>query len=235
MNFDSYTDQGVEAAAELVNRLTPGFDRGRARAVPLEAAGRGQLATAAETSIWGVGSELSAQDAEGLFALASRLRTVFEAAALADAELAATTVNTLLQDYHAAPQLARHDGEPWHLHFQSQEKEAGRARARGATCATALAIVIGSQGMRRMGICHANRCDRVYIDTSRNGSRHFCSSSCLSRQKVAAFRARRSPVEVPGPPRSAFPAPNPAGPGGADRSLERRGPDPGQVAERGPA
>ncbi|MHB1525460.1 MAG: CGNR zinc finger domain-containing protein [Candidatus Dormibacteria bacterium] len=235
MNFDSYTDQGVEAAAELVNQLTPGFDRGRSRAVPLDAAGRGRLAAAAEASIWGVGSELSVQDVEGLFAVASRLRTVFEAAALADADLAAITVNTLLQDYHAAPQLARHDGEPWHLHFQSQEKEAGRARARGATCATALAIVIGSRGMSRMGICQASRCDRVYIDTSRNGSRHFCSSSCLSRQKVAAFRARRSPVEVAGPPQLAFPAPNPAGPAGVARSLETRGPDRGQVAARGPA
>lgn len=141
---------------------------------------------------------MSVQDAEAFFTLAARLRTVFEAAAADDSDLAATTVNTLLQDYHAAPQLARHDGETWHLHFQSQEKEAGRARARGATCATALAIVIGSHGLRRMGICQAERCDRVYIDTSRNGSRHFCSASCLSRQKVAAFRARRSRAALSG-------------------------------------
>lgn len=198
MNFDSYTDQGVEAAAELVNQLTPGFDRGKPRPLPFDPDGREQLAAAAEAEIWGVGSEMSVQDAEAFFTLAARLRTVFEAAAADDSDLAATTVNTLLQDYHAAPQLARHDGETWHLHFQSQEKEAGRARARGATCATALAIVIGSHGLRRMGICQAERCDRVYIDTSRNGSRHFCSASCLSRQKVAAFRARRSRAALSG-------------------------------------
>jgi len=198
MNFDSYTDQGVEAAAELVNQLTPGFDRGKPRPVPFAPYGRKQLAAAAEADIWGVGSELSARDAEGFFVLASRLRTVFDAAAADDSDLAATTVNTLLQNYHAAPQLARHDGETWHLHFHSQEKEAGRAGARGATCATALAIVIGAHGLRRMGICQAERCDRVYIDTSRNGSRHFCSASCLSRQKVAAFRARRSKAALPG-------------------------------------
>ena len=233
MNFGSYTDQGVEAAAELVNQLTPGFGRGRARRLPPQAAARRQLVAAAEALIWGVGSELSSQDAVGFFILASRLRAVFEAAALGDADLAATTVNSLLQDYHAAPQLARHDGESWHLHFQSQEKEAGRARARGATCATALAIVIGSHGLRRMGICQADRCDRVYIDTSRNGSRHFCSSSCLSRQKVAAFRARRSAVQLPEPVPATDPSPNSVGSKGAGRSLRQGRAGPAKPARSG--
>lgn len=193
MNFGSYTDRGVEAAAELVNHLTSGLDRGRPVVVPKEVSSRQRMAAAAEASIWkSGGAELSNHEAEGLFRLAARLRVVFEAASRGDADRTATAINSLLREYHAAPQLACHDGEPWHLHFQSQEKEAGRARARGATCATALAIAIGSHGIRRMGICQGDRCDRVYIDTSRNGSRHFCSSTCLSRQKVAAFRARRA-------------------------------------------
>ncbi len=193
MNFGSYTDRGVEAAAELVNQLTSGLDRGRPVTVPKEVGSRQRMAATAEDAIWkSGGAELSAHDTEGMFRLAARLRAVFEAASTGDADRAASAINGLLQEYHAAPQLASHDGEPWHLHFQSQEKEAGRARARGATCATALAIAIGSHGIRRMGVCQAERCDRVYIDTSRNGSRHFCSATCLSRQKVAAFRARRA-------------------------------------------
>jgi predicted RNA-binding Zn ribbon-like protein len=192
MNFDSYTDRGVEAAAELVNRLTPGWDRGRQQSLPTESGARRRLAAAVELAVWGRSGQLSCADAEGLFALAEQLMLVFAAAARGEEDAAAPMINSLLEDYNAAPQLAKHDGEPWHLHFHSQAQEAGRARARGATCATALAIVIGSHGIRRLGVCGAVRCDRVYIDTSRNGSRRFCSPSCLSRQKVAAFRARKS-------------------------------------------
>jgi len=42
----------------------------------------------------------------------------------------------------------------------------------------------------RLGVCTAPRCDRVYVDTSRNGTRRYCSTSCQNRVKTAAFRAR---------------------------------------------
>jgi predicted RNA-binding Zn ribbon-like protein len=200
MNFDSYTDRGVEAAAELVNRLAPGWDRGRQQTLPTESGPRRRLAATVELAIWGRSGQLSGADAEGLFTLAQELMVVFHAASEGAEDLAAPMINALLREYEAAPQLAQHDGEPWHLHFHSQAQEAGRSRARGATCATALAIVIGSHGTGRLGVCRADRCDRVFIDTSRNGSRRFCSPSCLSRQKVAAYRARHtnpaSPAEV---------------------------------------
>lgn len=205
MNFDSYTDLGMEAAAELVNRLTPGFDRGHPHPLPTAPLPRREKAASAEAAIWGAAGTISGADAESFFSLAQELREVFQSAADGDVERVAPLVNDLLRRYHAAPQLARHDGEGWHLHFHSQEKEAGRARARGATCAIALAIVIGSGGVGRLGVCRADRCDRVFVDTSRNGSRRFCCSSCLSRQKVAAFRTRKqnkmaggSPLPIPG-------------------------------------
>jgi predicted RNA-binding Zn ribbon-like protein len=213
MNFDSYTDLGVEAAADLVNLLTPGFDRGRERVGPEPAAVRRKHAQEAEAAIWGRSGTLSEAESEGLFELAGRLRVVFETAARGDQDGVAKQINLLLHDYHAAPQLARHDGEPWHLHFHSQEKEAGRARARGATCATALAIVVGTGGLGRLGICHADRCDRVFVDTSRNGSKRFCSQSCLGRQKVAAFRARH--LGRPGATGGEIPDVPPPGQGGS--------------------
>ncbi|WP_345391172.1 CGNR zinc finger domain-containing protein [Nonomuraea salmonea] len=37
-------------------------------------------------------------------------------------------------------------------------------------------------------------CDRVYVDSSRNAVRQFCSRSCQSRVKAAAFRARTRPT-----------------------------------------
>jgi predicted RNA-binding Zn ribbon-like protein len=35
----------------------------------------------------------------------------------------------------------------------------------------------------------------VFLDTSRNGSRRFCSTPCQHRVKAAAYRARRRRAE----------------------------------------
>ena len=42
----------------------------------------------------------------------------------------------------------------------------------------------------RLGVCAAERCDRVYVDLSRNGAKRFCSTACQNRAKAAAFRVR---------------------------------------------
>jgi len=59
-----------------------------------------------------------------------------------------------------------------------------------AGCATGLAIVLGSEHYDRLGVCTAPHCDRVYVDTSRNRHRRFCSTACQNRVKAAAFRER---------------------------------------------
>ena len=43
----------------------------------------------------------------------------------------------------------------------------------------------------RLGVCAADRCDRVFVDVSRNAGKRFCSLSCQNRVKAAAFRGRR--------------------------------------------
>ena len=192
MNFDSYADLGVAAAAELVNHLTQGWAQGELRSLPQSGPQRARLAAATEAAIWGRGSARGGPEAEELILLAERLRAVFASLAAGDADRTAHLVNSLLRDYRAAPQLATHDGEPWHLHFHSQDREVGRVEARGATCAVALATVIGSGWSSRLGTCAAQRCDLVFVDTSRNDSRRFCSSRCLNRDKVARFRSRHS-------------------------------------------
>jgi predicted RNA-binding Zn ribbon-like protein len=53
-------------------------------------------------------------------------------------------------------------------------------------------VVLGSDLYGRLGVCTADRCDRVYVDTSRNGTRRFCSTACQNRIKAAAFRARQA-------------------------------------------
>src|SRR5205823_3597176 len=98
-----------------------------------------------------LGREVTAAEAEDLGALAARLRPVFLAAEAGDVDGVAGLVNALLRDYSAAPQLTRHDEEPWHLHFASTAT--GFAIEWGAGCATGLAVVVDGQATGRLGVC----------------------------------------------------------------------------------
>jgi predicted RNA-binding Zn ribbon-like protein len=66
------------------------------------------------------------------------------------------------------------------------------SRGWAAGCAIGLAFVIGGELYDRLGVCTAPHCDRVYVDTSRNGSKRFCSTACQNRVKAAAFRERHA-------------------------------------------
>ena len=124
------------------------------------------------------------------------MRGVFEAMEDGRADDAAAAVNRMLRETGARPQLDRLPGEPWQVHFHGASDTYGVGWAAG--CATALALAIGSELAGRLGVCLAPRCDRVYVDTSRNGVRRFCSAPCQSRVKAAAFRSRQeSGVGVP--------------------------------------
>ena len=101
---------------------------------------------------------------------------------------AAARVNAVLIRTGARPELERHDGQSWHLHFHAADNSLPNGWAAG--CATGLAVVLGGSGADRLGVCTAPGCDRVFVDTSRNGTRRYCSTSCQNRVKTAAFRAR---------------------------------------------
>jgi predicted RNA-binding Zn ribbon-like protein len=116
------------------------------------------------------------------------MREVFETMEGGRTDDAAATVNRLLRETGARPQLDRVPGEPWQVHFHGSEDTYGVGWIAG--CATALALAVGSELAGRLGICAAPHCDRVYVDASRNSVRQFCSAPCQSRVKAAAFRAR---------------------------------------------
>jgi predicted RNA-binding Zn ribbon-like protein len=174
-------------AAQLVNALTPGAAHGR----PYQPPGGPDL-LAAVTAALRAGSPrtrpVTAAEAAEFGRVALSLRAVFEAAAAGDTDRAAQLVNDMLAQTGARPWLERHDGEPWHLHFHGSDASPVTGWAAG--CATGLAVVLGSSLDSRLGVCIAPRCDRVYVDTSRNGTRRFCSTSCQNRVKAAAFRAK---------------------------------------------
>ncbi|GAA0389406.1 hypothetical protein Acor_60130 [Acrocarpospora corrugata] len=181
MNFNSHSDMIVAHAVAVVNALTPGERRGRPYQIPADR--RTAVAEAVPLR-----REITDAEAAELAGYALDLRAVFEAVAKGDLDHAAGTLNRLLTDTRARPHLSRHDGEPWHVHFHGADGTFGADYA--ASCATGLAIVLGSDLHDRLGVCTADRCDRVYVDVSRNGTRRFCSTACQNRVKTAAFRAR---------------------------------------------
>ena len=189
MNFNSHTDAVVRTAVALVNLLTPGEDRSRAYEPPAGAERAAALNALFKSN--GSRTQVGPAQAEAFGPVAADLRAVFAAVADGDVDGAAHRVNAMLAATGAHPVLARHDGEPWHIHFHSDD-ETSRARGWAAGCATGLAIVLGGELYDRLGVCTAPRCDRVYVDTSRNGSKRFCSTACQNRVKAAAFRERRA-------------------------------------------
>ena len=54
-----------------------------------------------------------------------------------------------------------------------------------------LPTLVCDLGATRLGICSEPRCENVFVDTSPNQSRRYCSDRCSSRANVAAFRARQ--------------------------------------------
>jgi predicted RNA-binding Zn ribbon-like protein len=189
VNFNSHTDTVVRTAVALVNLLTDGEERGR-KYLPPDGPERAERLNALFRSA-GSRSEVTAANAGEFTPVAAELRPVFQAVAAGDIDDAAHRVNSMLAATGAHPELARHDGEPWHVHFHATGP-ATAATGWAAGCATGLAIVLGGEHYDRLGVCTAPRCDRVYVDTSRNGSKRFCSTACQNRVKAAAFRDRRA-------------------------------------------
>jgi predicted RNA-binding Zn ribbon-like protein len=188
VDFNSHTDTVVQVAAGLVNLLTPGSRRGRAYEPPEDE--ERTTAVAEVLSSGGGRRPPSWEEAASLSFVAAELRAIFAADS---ADEAAHLVNAMLDRTGARPALERHDGEPWHLHFHAADNTLVNGWAAG--CATGLAVVLGSELYDRLGVCTAPRCDRVYVDISRNGTRRYCSTSCQNRVKTAAFRARLPEVK----------------------------------------
>jgi predicted RNA-binding Zn ribbon-like protein len=97
-------------------------------------------------------------------------------------------VNALLDITASKPYVSAHDGREPHLHFFSVDADIV-SRAKDTT-AGGLAMAISFSDGRRLGRCDREGCDTVYVDTSRNGRRRFCSLACANRVNVAAHRAR---------------------------------------------
>jgi predicted RNA-binding Zn ribbon-like protein len=127
-------------------------------------------------------------DPDGLAALhdwARRLSEVFDGTA-ADR---VTRLNALLAESATQPYISTHDGRAPHLHFAH---ETGQTPDRVKAYTAAGLAHAFCQDPDRLGRCARAGCDIVYVDTSRNGRRRYCSTRCANRVYVAEHRERQA-------------------------------------------
>jgi len=117
------------------------------------------------------------------------LRAVFDAAAADRQPEMVERLNDLLARHRLSPSISGHDAADWHLHVAPGDGPLADDYAAGAAMGLTMAFL--DLGPERFGTCAAEGCSGVFIDTSRNRSRRYCSDRCATRENVAALRARR--------------------------------------------
>ena len=117
------------------------------------------------------------------------LRPVFEASDADDVALVVSSLNDLLAEHPVTPMISDHDPDNLHMHVAN--RAASVAEMLVGEALMGLANLVCDLGATRLGICSEARCDNVFVDTSPNQSRRYCSDRCSSRANVAAFRARQ--------------------------------------------
>ena len=117
------------------------------------------------------------------------LRPVFEASDTDDVRGVIDGLNGLMEKYPITPMISDHDPSDLHLHVATRDATVSELLIGEALLG--LATLVCDLGPTRLGVCAEARCDQVYVDTSPNQSRRYCSDRCSSRANVAAFRARQ--------------------------------------------
>ncbi|MDR7280529.1 CGNR zinc finger domain-containing protein [Catenuloplanes atrovinosus] len=118
-----------------------------------------------------------------------RLREVFESGAAGRDTETVAELNALLEAFPVQPRISGHDAADWHMHVTSRGASVSAEYLAGAVWG--LAVWLCEYGSSRFGICADERCGNVYLDTSSNCCRRFCSERCATRSHVAAHRARK--------------------------------------------
>ena len=171
MQFNTYTYAGAHIAAWLVNHPAPG------PSALAEALHDYDVHEPAATT----------HQVRALRPWAHQLRAIFEAP---DVGGKAHRADELLVTADCRPRLVSHGpGLPFHFHYAPVRT--GLAARVKALTAAGLAHVIDDGAGSRLRACSRPGCGTVFIDTSRNGRRHFCSVRCANQVNVANHRLRR--------------------------------------------
>ncbi len=132
------------------------------------------------------------RDATALRRFQRELRPVFEASSARDERQVVGLLNALLAKHPVTPYIAGHEPGNWHMHVA--DRTSSVAELLVAESLMGLSTLVCDLGATRLGVCDASPCAQVFVDTSPNQSRRYCSDRCSSRANVAAYRARQRAV-----------------------------------------
>ena len=183
MNFESYAQMAVDLVSSEPDELDPHDPLASADALRAWLAGRPWMVERVRES-----------DLAPLVELRTALRVVFDVAASGDSEGAVSRLNAQLTVHGPEASISGHNDSDWHLHVASPEGPVADEYAAGAVMGLTMAFL--DLGRERFGTCADERCRGVYLDTSRNRSRRYCSDRCATRANVAALRRRRRDVPI---------------------------------------
>lgn len=179
-------------AARVVYGCRVDFDAYARTAVDLVNAGLDDLAALRRLfdgdNEW-MADEVTERDVAVFRRAQRRLRQVFEAGTSGRDGEAVTELNALLEAHPVQPRISGHDAGDWHMHVTSRGASVSSEYLAGAVWG--LSVWLCEYGSARFGICADERCRNVYLDTSSNNCRRFCSERCATRSHVAAHRARK--------------------------------------------
>ena len=85
----------------------------------------------------------------------------------------------LLESFPVQPRISGHDAADWHMHVTAGAPRSARSTWPGASWG--LSVWLCEYGSARFGVCADSRCGNVYLDTSSNNCRRFCSDRCATR------------------------------------------------------
>ena len=142
---------------------------------------------------WLQGS-VSDRDVTALRRFVRELRPVFEASNAGDEAAVVEQLNALLAKHPVTPYIAGHGTQKWHLHVADRQSSVSELLV--AESLMGLSTLVCDLGATRLGVCDATPCTHVFVDTSPNRSRRYCSDRCSSRANVAAYRARQRAAAV---------------------------------------
>lgn len=134
----------------------------------------------------GKGERITHQTLEAARQLRSQLRTCWSADSTDDM---AQALNPLLAQALVYVQVKPGE-QNLSLQFDATP-DASLLQRLSLACAGGLIAVAQQHGIDRMRSCAAEPCRDVFVDTSRNKSRRFCSERCANRYNIAAFRDRQ--------------------------------------------
>jgi predicted RNA-binding Zn ribbon-like protein len=170
VNFDAY----ARTAVALVNAPLTDLD--------------GLRALFDDDDAW-MRDEVTERDVAVFRRTQQRLRAVFDDGAAGRDAAVVAELNELLAAFPVQPRISGHDAGDWHMHVTGRDASVGAEYLAGAVWG--LSVWLCEYGSARFGVCADERCGNVYLDTSSNNCRRFCSERCATRSHVAAHRARK--------------------------------------------